>query len=184
MATRAKTKLTVEQYLKKYEGAEGRFELVNGEVLRMAAETTRHVLAKGQAYTAFNKAVEKAKLKCHVLTDGVTIKIDKWTAREPDLSVQGSPITDLDSKLIDNPMIVVEVISPSSEFRDVHRKLFEYFSVKSIQHYVIVDMFKNRVLHNRRTGPESYMSSILGKGFIEFDPPGFRVAVSDLLKVN
>ena len=181
MGSRAKSKLTVAEYLKKYEGVEGRHELVDGEVIAMAAETVRHVRAKGRAYLAFQRAVERAKLDCEVFADGMTIKIDKWTAREPDVSVQCSPIENDDTLLLDEPVIVVEVISPSSEFRDVHRTLIEYFSVPSIQHYVIVDQFKKVVLHNQRTGADSYMTKIMGKGSLVMKPPGLSISVSELL---
>jgi Uma2 family endonuclease len=181
MATKTKLPLTVEQYLKKYEGVEGRYELVDGQVLKMASETARHVRAKKRISRAFDKAVAEAKLNCEVFDDGMTIKIDKYTAREPDLSVQCAPKVDDNSLVLDNPLVVVEVVSPSSEFRDVYRKQIEYFSVPSIQHYIIVDQFKKVVLHNKRTGKDSFQTKIMGRGLIDLDPPGFRVSVIDLL---
>ncbi len=181
MATKAKTPMTVAQYLKKYEGVEGRYELVDGKVLKMASETARHVRAKMRAIKAFENGLRKRKLECEVFGDGMTVKIDNYTAREPDLSVQCGPPASDDSLVLDNPMIVVEVVSPSSEFRDVYRKQIEYFSVPSIQHYLIVDQFKKVVLHNKRTGKDSFQSKIFGRGMIELDPPGFQVSVSELL---
>jgi Uma2 family endonuclease len=183
MSTSAKTRLTVEQYLKKFEGSEGRLELVDGAVVKLAAETARHVRAKTRAYKALEKAVRNSKRDCEVFADGMAVKIDKWTAREPDVSVQCGKPVDEDSLIVDQPVIVVEVVSPSSEFRDVYRKLIEYFSVPSIQHYLIVDELKKVVLHNKRTGRDSYVSKIMGKGTVDLDPPGLRVTVSELLKV-
>jgi Uma2 family endonuclease len=184
MATKTKSRLTVEQYLKKYEGAEGRHELVDGEVLKMAVETARHVRAKRRATLIFEKAVRRSKRDCEVFADGMTIRIDKWNAREPVVSVQCGVKVHDDSLILDNAVIVVEVVSPSSELRDVYRKLIDYFSVASIQHYLIVDQFKKVVLHNKRTGKDSYMSRILGKGTVELTPPGLSVSVSDLLKAS
>jgi Uma2 family endonuclease len=181
MATKAKTKLTAEQFLKKYEGEDGRFELVEGEVIKMASETARHVRAKKRILIAFENAIRRNKLECEAFADGMTIKIDKWTAREPDLSVQCGKSIDDDALILDNPVVVVEVVSPTSEFRDVYRKQIEYLSVASIQHYLIVDQFKRVVLHNKRTGKDSFATKILGRGTIDLDPPGFRVAVVDLL---
>ncbi|MFN0194200.1 MAG: Uma2 family endonuclease, partial [Aestuariivirga sp.] len=67
MASRPKHNLTVEQFLEAYEGAPGRYELVEGEVLRMAAETNRHSLIKGNIYFALREAVTKATTNCTVI---------------------------------------------------------------------------------------------------------------------
>ena len=69
-----------------------------------------------------------------VFTDGMTVKIDKHTSREPDAAVQCGAKVNLDSITLDAPMIVVEVVSPSSERDDTGSKLAECFSVPSILH--------------------------------------------------
>jgi Uma2 family endonuclease len=182
MATKPKTNLTVEQYLEAYEGEPaGRYELVDGNVITMAAETVRHVRAKGQAFSALREAVKKSGLPCEVFTDGVSVRTDKQTVREPDVSVQCSKPTDPDSMLIDEPIILVEVISPSSEFRDVHRKLVEYFSLPSVQHYLVVDQAKRLVFHNTRDPRGGVFTQFFYEGSIDMKPPGLSVAVSDLL---
>ena len=181
MATKPKTNLTVEQYLKAYvDEPAGRYELVNGTVVTMAAETARHVRAKLSVYSLFNRQVEKLSSGCEVFGDGMTIKINEKTAREPDVSVQCGESVDDDSVLLDNPVIVVEVISPSSEFRDTHGKLIEYFTIPSIQHYLIVDQSREMVVHHHRVGNE-ISTRILRKGTIELSPPGFAVEASELL---
>ena len=182
MATKPKTNLTVEEYLKAYEGEPaGRFELVDGEVIAMAAETVRHVRAKGNSFIALREAVKKSGLPCEVFTDGVSIKTDTRTVREPDVSVQCSKPVDPDSMLIDAPIILVEVISPSSEFRDVHRKLVEYFSIPSVEHYLVVDQFKRLVFHNTRDPRGGVFTQFRYEGTIQLTPPGLSIQVSDLL---
>jgi Uma2 family endonuclease len=183
MATKAKAHLTADEYLKKYEGSDGNYELVDGIVIKMAAERVRHVLAKGKAFTAFQSAVAKSKLECQVFMDGVSVQTGKNTVRGPDLAVQCGKVADLDSLKIEEPIILVEVISPSSEFRDVHSKLVEYFSIPSVQHYIVVDQAKGLVFHNRREGKGRVQTQFLHKGSLDLSPPGLKVKVSDLLGV-
>jgi Uma2 family endonuclease len=180
MATRPKSNLTVEQYLAAYEGAAGRYELVDGEVLKMAAETNRHALLKGNVYFALRQAVRKAKKDCTVLPDGSSIRINQNTAREPDVSVQCGPKPDPKSMLLDNPSIVVEVVSPSSENRDANQKLEEYFSVPSITHYLIVWPNKKLCYHHKRIDDNKVLTTIVRSGKIDFDPPGFTITFDEI----
>jgi Uma2 family endonuclease len=181
MATKAKSHVSVDEYFKKYEGKEGNYELVDGVVVKMQAERNRHVLAKGEAYIAFRSAVTKSKLPCQVFMDGVSVQTGKHSVRGPDLAVQCGSRADLDSLKIDEPLILVEVISPSSEFRDVHSKLYEYFSIPSVEHYIIVDQAKRLVFHNRRESEGRIQTQFLHKGILDLSPPGLKIKVADLL---
>jgi Uma2 family endonuclease len=180
MATRAKTKLTVEQYLKKYEGAVGRFELVEGEVIKMAAETAKHVRVKGRVFRALANAIDKKDLDCEAFQDGIAIKISSNTAREPDVSVQCGKTADDNSMLLDKPLIVVEVVSPTSVERDESRKLAEYFTVPTIVHYLIVWPDKAMCYHHKRIANNKILTTIVRSGKIEFDPPGITVSAKDI----
>jgi Uma2 family endonuclease len=126
---------------------QGRYELVNGEVVAMSPEQVRHNLVKLAVARALGDAVKRANLPCTVFTDGVGIIINENTVREPDASVQCGGKVNLDSMTIDAPLIVVEVASPSSERLDTHGKLVEYFSVQSIRHYLVVLPEQGVVVH-------------------------------------
>ncbi|MBI2719548.1 MAG: Uma2 family endonuclease [Rhizobiales bacterium] len=181
MATRPRSNLTVEQYLEAYQGASGRYELVDGEVLKMAAETVLHVRLKGRIFGALATAIDRKGLDCEAFQDGVSIKISPNTAREPDVSVQcGSQANEL-SMVLDRPLIVVEVVSPSSNSSGANQKLAEYFSVPSIMHYLIVWPKQSYCYHHKRIDDNKVLTTIVRSGTIEFDPPGIQLSVSDFL---
>jgi Uma2 family endonuclease len=159
----------------------GRYELVGGEVVAQASERARHNLAKAAVYKALDAAIKKAKLPCTVFTDGMTVKIDEYTAREPDASVQCCAKVDPDMIILDAPLIVVEVISPSSEKNDSGAKLAEYFPVASIQHYLIVDPEKQLIIHHARGVGGNIATRIHKSGEITLDPPGAVLRVADVL---
>ena len=78
-------------------------------------------------------------------------------------------------------LIVVEVVSPSSERDDTGEKLVEYFSVASIRHYLIVNPFRRVVIHHARDDAGTIVTRIMIDGTIDLTPPGMDVAVGDLL---
>ena len=180
MAARPKSNLTVEKYLAAYHGAQGRYELVDGNVLKMAAETAQHVRLKGRVFRALSAAVEKKKSDCEVFQDGMSIKISSDTAREPDVSVQCGKELDDSSMLLDKPLIVVEVVSPSSASRDEDRKLAEYFAVPSIMHYLIVWPNRAMCYHHKRIADNKILTTIIRSGKVEFDPPGISISFKDI----
>ena len=114
----------------------------------------------------------KAGLPCTVFTDGMTVVIDNDTSREPDAAVQCGVATDLDSMILEAPLIVVEVASPSSERDDTGDKLVEYFSVPSIRHYLIVKPVKNVVIHHARNETGDISTRIVTDGEISLDTAG------------
>jgi Uma2 family endonuclease len=161
--------------------ADDRYELVDGEIVAMTRDTVRHNLAKLAAYRALDDAVRAMRLPCVVLVDGVSIVVNDETLRIPDVLVQCGVEPDLNAMIVESPMIVVEVSSPSSERDDSLAKLIDYFKVPTIRHYLIVLLEKRSVVHHQRNEAGEIATHIAGEGEIALDPPGLRVAVAALL---
>jgi Uma2 family endonuclease len=107
-------RMSAEQFLAWAGGVEGRFELVDGEVLAQAAERAIHAKIKGAAFMALRNAVKNADLPCHVLPDGMAVRVDKASVYEPDALAYCGPELSPDATVVENPIIVVEVLSPST----------------------------------------------------------------------
>ena len=182
MTAQQKPKMTVDEFIPwAMAQTSGRYELVSGEVVAMAPERARHNLIKLAIARSLQDAVKKAELPGTVFTDGMTVKIDKHTSREPDAAVQCGAKVDLESTLLDKPLIVVEVASPSSEKNDTGGKLAEYFSVPSILHYLIVDPFRPALIHHARGEDGAIATRIHSAGIITITPPGLELNVADVL---
>lgn len=148
----------------------------------MQSERVAHVLTKAGIYRALDNAVRRAGSDCIALADGATVKIDAHTAFVPDCTVQCGPI-DFEGVFATNPVVVAEVISPSSQAVDIIRKFPQYFRVPSIQHYLIVDTDKRTVVHHQRDG-EKIASRIfsrygIAEGVLTIDPPGIIIQIAD-----
>lgn len=146
----------------------------------MAPERVRHAQAKGRAYRLLGDAIAKAGVRCEALPDGVSVEVDEHTVFEPDVVVNCGAL-DLDGLAAPNPVIIVEVTSPSNSRVDLTVKFGEYFRLPSVRHYVIIQLAQRRVLHHRRTENGTIESTILGSGSILLDPPGITVQAEDLL---
>jgi Uma2 family endonuclease len=172
-------RMSVDSFFARYKGSiAGQYELVDGEVIEMSPERVRHVPAKGAALIALQNAVERSGLNCTVFNDGTSVQIDQYTVRVPDVAVQCGNLDNLDAM---DPLIVVEVVSPSIERDDSGRKVVEYFSVPTVQHYIANDPWKRVVLHYARGTGDRLETRLTGQGELDLTPPGLKVAVEQLL---
>lgn len=173
--------MTVEEFLVWAEDQPGRYELVAGTVYAMSPERALHAETKLRAANALGEGIRRAALPCYALPDGMTVRIDEGTAYEPDALVYcGQKLPD-DAMEVPEPIIIVEIVSPSTKAYDAGAKLEGYFKLSSVRHYLIVDPNRRRVIHHARLDDgQMILTSIAGDGDMELSPPGIRVAVADL----
>jgi len=156
----------------------GRFELLRGEIIPMNPERTGHMRVKTRVFNAFEAPIAAAGRELHVLPDGATVRIDDHTAFEPDALVYAGALLPDDTIIIPEPVIVVEVVSPSSVSIDTTRKFIGYFKVPSIRHYLIIDAATRSVVHHQRLADGTIRSQAITEGAVSLDPPGLTVALS------
>ena len=153
----------------------GRFELDRGRVVAMAPERIRHARVKADVYGALGAGIASAQLTCEALPDGVSLRIDDDTLYEPDAMVRCGPRADGDATEIGDPVIVVEILSPSSRGVDVGAKFARYFSLPSVRHYLIFDADRRTVIHHWKDEAGEIRSSILASGTLMLQPPGLVI---------
>lgn len=156
-----------------------RYELVAGEVVAMAPERASHNRIKFNIALALRAAVQAAGLPCQTFTDGMAVPIDEETTYEPDAMVRcgDEPVPD-EATVVTDPVIVVEVVSPSSGGADSGGKLADYFKLPSVLHYVVVRPRRRSVVHHRRGGDGRIETSIVAGSTLELAPPGITVEVA------
>ena len=176
--------MTVEQFLRWSQRQEtGRYELEGGRVVAMPAETFGHVEIKDLANIALKAAVARSGAPYFVLPDGMSVRIAADRCYEPDVIIAPLPRPARDALEVENPIIVVEVLSPTpaSMRRDLTTKLEGYARVPSIEHYIVIDPAERVVLHYRRQGAVLLPPEKPVEGALRLDPPGIEVALADLL---
>lgn len=151
------------------------YELVAGEVVAMAPERAGHGRAKGRIFRRIAEAIETACLPCEAYVDRMAVEIDANTVYGPDVVVRcGTPLPDKALKLSD-PIILVEVRSPSTGYRDAGAKLEDYFRLPSVRHYLIVKTENRSVIHHVRDAAGAITTRIVRDGQIVLDPPGIEL---------
>jgi len=183
MVALPKSRMTVKQFLNWWEtvGGDERFELIDGQVFAMGRDRVSHNRAKLRAANALSSAINAAGLDCEAFIDGMGVTGDDFNFRIPDAVVQCGRV-DPQATTLDKPVIIVEVVSPTSEERDVHAKLHDYFSVLTLHHYLIVYVERGYLVHHSRIGHgDAIQTKFVNTGPLSLHPPGLTIDVSALL---
>lgn len=171
--------VTREDFLRWAEAHPGRFERMDGRIVAMSPETSINGLVKRQVVRALDRAIAAAGLRCEAYPESMAVPIqpgdDDYV---PDAFVRCGPRLPDEALTVPDPVIVVEVVSPSSWGNDLGRKLRGYFTVASVRHYLVVRPEWPQVFHFERDGG-SFMPHILFAGPLRLDPPGIEVTVEE-----
>ena len=141
----------------------------------MAPERVAHVRRKAEIWLALRDGIRSAGLPCEALTDGTTIKIDEHTAYEPDAVVHCDGTLPDDAIIVQAPVIVVEVLSPTTKAHDAGAKLADYFRLPSLRHYLLVRTERPTVIHHRRGDSDVIETRVVTAGALQLDPPGITL---------
>ncbi len=176
----AKPRMSVDEFLDWAVGRPGRYELFRGEVVKMSPETVGHAKIKGSIHTALVSAIRRSRVPCHALPDGVIIRIDETTAYEPDAQVYCGEELALTALEVPDPVVVFEVLSPSTPRIDLSHPLAGSFRLPSVRHYLIVDPMQPSVIHHTRGTGDTILTRVVTEGRIALDPPGLELDLADI----
>ncbi len=152
-----KKKCTPEEYLALEEKAEYRSEFDDGQISAMAGGTLSHV----QITPNLSRRIgNKISDKCTALTTGVKVRAEDYRKfYYPDvLVICGKPILyQKRSDTIINPILIVEVLSDSTEAKDRGEKMLAYRTLESLREYVLVSQEKAIVEQYTKNTDESWI---------------------------
>ncbi len=121
--------------------------------------TRKHQIIASNALFGIRTNLQAHTKKFFVYGDGTKVLIaDKGTCRIPDLAVtqRDTEIFDEKDQLV-NPIIIVEIWSPSTDYKDRGVKMREYQSISSLQEYVMISQDEIRVEHFTRQSPNEWI---------------------------
>lgn len=145
---------TVEEYAALEKVGDARYEYWDGEIVCMSGGSRAHYLISDNAF-AFLKAAAK-KQECLAASGQCpVVSGDQSYHRYPDASVACAPqFTEiLGIDVLTNPLILVEVTSPTTESADHKAKRRAYQTIESLREYVIIEQDEPKVtLYVREEG--------------------------------
>jgi Uma2 family endonuclease len=141
------------EYLEGEKAARVRHEYVDGDVYAMAGGTKAHNEVAGNFYGLLRAHLRGTP--CRVFMGDVKVHV-AWDWRErfyyPDVVV-GCEAGDTDPYVVEQPKLVVEVLSDSTERDDRSDKFYAYRRLTSLEEYVLVAQEVRRVeVYRRETG--------------------------------
>jgi len=143
-----KKAFTLEEYLKLERKADFKSEYVDGEIVRMAGGSPNHTLISSNVLRAVGNALEEKGSNCRALGSDLKVYFEKFNrAAYPDFMVVCSDYEFHNDRkdIITNPLLVVEVLSKSTENYDRGKKFQQYRSLPSLREYVLIDQKEPKV---------------------------------------
>lgn len=148
--------ITAEQFLQIDWGSDIKAELDNGIVRMMGGGTAAHARVQANLQGMLWQALKGSG--CHTYGPDMGLRTHDMSVRYPDVSVycgKDSEIFDSEKAFTD-PVVLVEVLSPSTAAIDHGAKLNEYRELPSVQTVLLIDPVVKTVRSITRTGPQNW----------------------------
>jgi Uma2 family endonuclease len=154
MASHSVTKLTEEQYLALERAAEFKSEYFDGEMFAMSGASMQHGLLQGNIFGELYSALRGSQ--CVAFGSDLRIRVSGRMYTYPDISVVcGKPLlADDQQDVLLNPVVIVEVLSPSTEKYDRGLKLQHYRTIATLEEHILVDQYQVRIEQYTRQDKE------------------------------
>jgi Uma2 family endonuclease len=150
VASNPVTKVTEEQYLAIDRAAEFRSEFLDGEMVARSGVSMRHARLHQNISVGLDNPLRDRG--CEVFGSDFRVRVSRRMYAYPDVSVVcGEPrLADERQDILLNPVVIFEVLSPSTEKYDRGVKFQHYRTVDSLKDYVLVDQDQFRIEHYSR----------------------------------
>ncbi len=141
MSLAADNLMSLEEFLAWERQQPGRYEYAGRVVKMMTGGSLDHSTIASNLWTELRDQLRGGG--CRPFR-GDTKVIANNSVRYPDLSVTCTLVNGVDD-IVPEPVLAIEVLSPSTEREDRGRKKFDYFATPSILQYAIIEQDERRV---------------------------------------
>lgn len=171
--------VSIEEFFAWLVHQEGRFELVNGHIRMMTGAAYRHNVVKNNVTVALTPAARKCG--CNSTTSDTGVQTSERSVRYPDVVVDCGPQAP-EAMTVSNPVILVEISSPSTRGTDLAVKLFEYQRLQSVQVLVQIEPDLVEVAVHRRAPDGSWQLELYEDmdSRIDLPPLATSLAIADI----
>lgn len=132
---------SIGQYLELEEDAQVKHEYERGEILAMTGGSINHGILCGNAYSELRTELKKNGINCNAFGSEIRIHIEVADSIVyPDAMVICGAIetSSADTEAVINPILVVEVLSKSTESYDRGDKFYKYRQLDSFKEYILI----------------------------------------------
>jgi Uma2 family endonuclease len=143
--------VTEDEYLAHELGSEAKHELINGVIVAMAGTSREHNAIAGNIVSALGALLKQRR--CLVFPSDQRVHVEATGLfTYPDVSVacDGLRFHAKNRDTLLNPVVLVEVLSDSTEAYDRGAKFAHYRTIPSLLEYVLVSQHEHKIEHYRR----------------------------------
>lgn len=172
---------TLEEYLTLEAGAKVKHEYVGGHIVAMAGASPRHNMIASNLLRRLAEGLDDGP--CRVFTSDQRVRVSETGAYVyPDLSIvcEEPRLTDEQPRSLENPQVIVEVLSRSTVEQDRGAKLAHYRRLASVTDIVLVEPNERRVEHYRRTSASTWALHDIADAAVEIASLGVSLRLEDV----
>lgn len=182
MSAPSKTFVTPEEYLAKERVAESRSEYRAGEIVAMSGASRSHNLVVVNVVSSLHQQLRSRP--CEVFATDMRVKVSAaGLYAYPDIAVACGEIKfdDAQKDTLTNPILLIEVLSQSTEAYDRGMKFEQYRKLESLREYVLISQEKPHVeVFTRQEDGHWLFAEAEGiQDSIELQSIGCRLELSD-----
>jgi Uma2 family endonuclease len=152
------TYYSIEDYLNFEALATERSEYYQGEIFTMAGGTPNHNQIAGNLYVELSIALKRKDYRVYMADIKLWIP-QKNSFNYPDVMViAGNPqFYESHKDIILNPLIIIEVLSDSTEAYDRGDKFAQYRTLSSLQDYLLISQDSWHIEHFKKIAPHEWL---------------------------
>lgn len=173
-AAQSSLAMTVEEFLNFDDGSDTRYELLDGVVTAMAPPSARHSVIGGNIA---GRLYTELKLPCRIANE-LGIALEGRNYFQADLAVI---CEEVGADNIPDPIVIIEIVSPTSYGHDAGRKVNRYREIETCQTILLVETERPRATLWQRHPDGWLVQDHIGLGSsFDLPPVGARIALSEV----
>jgi len=158
--------MTVSEFLAWDDGTDTRYELIDGRPVAMAPVAPAHSVIVANATHELRSRLQRP---CYLGSEAGIARPDRDdTFYEADVVVSCTPV-EPGMAAIPDPVVVIEVLSPSTLEHDRGRKAYDYRRIGSVQEIVLASSEQRHVVIWRRRGAKWEVEDLIGDAALELE---------------
>lgn len=164
MASRTEQRLlTADEFLRIDFGSGLRAELDRGVIRMMAGGSREHARVQMNLYRFLGTALRGSG--CRPYGSDMAVRTAPDSVRYPDVTIDCAPTSDDDEqvRVLPDPRVVIEVLSPSTRGEDEGIKLAEYRDLPTLTSIVLVDPARRGIRHIRRDRDGEWVERLVNR---------------------
>ena len=174
---------TPEEYLEFEINSPERHEYINGEIIPMTGGLPNHNLIIGNLYAALNFLLKREPYFVFVTDQRVWIPKQRIHTYPDIMVVEGALQLQTGRRdTITNPLLIVEVLSKSTQIYDQRKKFKFYRTIPSFQEYILIDQYSIHIEQYYKTESNQWIFSEKDgeESILKFNKIPFEIVLADI----